>query len=97
MYYLTGLPGFIRFGYSPGWSGSGYRAPGSCAQYLAETGQLANAITAMTARARAPLTVPIDPQQRLQILKANYEALKTQLENLKKEIDRLELSEKGGQ
>ncbi|MHC1585058.1 MAG: DUF5320 domain-containing protein [Candidatus Syntropharchaeia archaeon] len=35
MYYLTGLPGWMRFGYSPGWGGM---PPG--AQYLGQTSQV---------------------------------------------------------
>ena len=35
MYYATGLPGWVRFGYSPGWGG----LP-PAAQYLRDTGQL---------------------------------------------------------
>ncbi|MBC7093546.1 DUF5320 domain-containing protein [Candidatus Bipolaricaulota bacterium] len=34
MFYATGLPGWMRFGYSPGWGGM---PPG--AQYLAQPGQ----------------------------------------------------------
>lgn len=35
MYYMTGLPGWMRFGFSPGWGG----LP-PAAQYLQQTGQL---------------------------------------------------------
>ncbi len=28
MYYLTGLPGWMRFGYSPGWGGAPSSYPG---------------------------------------------------------------------
>jgi polyhydroxyalkanoate synthesis regulator phasin len=38
MYYQTGLPGWVRRGYSPGW---GTMPPG--AQYLNQTGQLDDA------------------------------------------------------
>ena len=34
MYQLTGLPGWMRFGYSPGWLGRGPSGFGPCAQYL---------------------------------------------------------------
>lgn len=39
MFRLTGMPGWMRFGYSPGWGGMP-----PCAQYLSETGQLDQAI-----------------------------------------------------
>jgi hypothetical protein len=34
MYELTGLPGWMRFGYSPGWAGRSPSGLGPCAQYL---------------------------------------------------------------
>ena len=39
MYRLTGLPGWMRFGYSPGWGGTP-----PCVDYLSETGQLPQAV-----------------------------------------------------
>ena len=38
MYYLTGLPGWMRFGYSPGWQGRSPSGLGPCATYMM-TGQ----------------------------------------------------------
>jgi len=34
MYHLTGLPGWVRFGYSPGWMGRSPSGLGPCAHYL---------------------------------------------------------------
>jgi hypothetical protein len=34
MYELTGLPGWMRFGYSPGWMGRSPSGLGPCAEYL---------------------------------------------------------------
>lgn len=34
MYYMTGLPGWMRFGYSPGWIGRSPTGLGPAAQYL---------------------------------------------------------------
>ncbi len=34
MYYMTGLPGWMRFGYSPGWVGRSASGLGPCAEYL---------------------------------------------------------------
>jgi hypothetical protein len=34
MYELTGLPGWMRFGHSPGWIGRSPSGLGPCAQYL---------------------------------------------------------------
>ncbi len=34
LYYMTGLPGWMRFGYSPGWVGRSSTSLGPAAQYL---------------------------------------------------------------
>ena len=34
MYYTTGLPGWMRFGYSPGWVGRSATGLGPCASYM---------------------------------------------------------------
>ena len=38
MFELTGLPGWMRFGYSPGWEGRSPSGLGPCAEYL-QTGR----------------------------------------------------------
>jgi len=43
MYYLTGLPGWMRFGYSPGWAGRSPTGLPPMAQHLMQTGQLPQA------------------------------------------------------
>ena len=40
MYYLTGVPGWMRFGYSPGWVGRSPTGLPPTAQYLMQTGQV---------------------------------------------------------
>ena len=40
MYYLTGVPGRLRFGYSPGWVGRSPTGLPPTAQYLMQTGQV---------------------------------------------------------
>ncbi len=46
MFYATGLPGWMRFGYSPGWGGI---PPG--AQYLMQSGQMPQFQSWMTGQA----------------------------------------------
>ncbi len=59
MFYLTGLPGWIRFGYSPGWGG----LP-PMAQYLSQTGQIPQAISwfQQQAPALASMQAPMPTQ-----------------------------------
>ena len=87
MFYATGLPGWMRFGYSPGWGG-----PGPCAQYLMTgqwpTPQMAAAWQAMQAGQPAPAA-----GVQLGALKAQAEMLETQLNQLRETIAQLQESE----
>ena len=91
MYYATGLPGWMRFGYSPGWGGL---PPG--AQYLQQTGQMGQFANWLGAPAGAqggwpmPGMAPQSEEQELATLNAQKEALEQQLEALAKRLEDLE-------
>ncbi len=95
MYYLTGLPGWMRFGFSPGW---GTLPPG--AQYLM-TGTWPT-WQANWAWQNMPQTgyfdpygiYQITPEQELQILKSQAESLKSQLQQIEARISEIEKYEK---
>jgi len=82
MYYLTGQPGWMRFGYSPGWGG----VP-PCAQYLSQTDQLPRFTSWM--QQQAPTGVPtatagVTKEQEIQALEAQLDGIKKRLGELKK-------------
>ena len=60
MYYMTGLPGWMRFGYSPGWVGRSASGLGPCAEYLM-TGQWPTPQMQMAAQGypMGPMGVPV--------------------------------------
>jgi len=78
MFNLTGLPGWMRFGFSPGRGGG----PGPCAQFL-----LSGQWQAMQGGAVGP--VP-DPSAQAQMLKSQAETLEAQLGRLREIIAQLE-------
>ncbi len=88
MYYLTGVPGWLRFGYSPGWGGMP-----PAAQYLQSTGQLGQFMRWIGYPGGAaggwPYYAP-NREQELQALRAQKEALERQLETLAKRLEELE-------
>lgn len=85
MYRATGLPGWVRFGFSPGWAGRGGRSLGPCAQYLI-TGQWP--VPAMDAD--APTTGPaVGAANRIEFLEAQAAMLQAQLESLRGQIEAL--------
>ncbi len=90
MFYMTGVPGWMRFGYSPGWGGM---PPG--AQYLQATGQLGQFMNWMGYPSGTPgiwpyYGAPLSREQELQALKAQKEALERQLDALAKRLEELE-------
>ncbi|MFO8034673.1 MAG: hypothetical protein R6U88_05895 [Candidatus Bipolaricaulota bacterium] len=98
MFYMTGQPGWMRFGYSPGWGGM---PPG--AQYLAQTGQLPafqawmgrQAPTApWSGTAPAPWAAPqASREDEMAWLTAQAESLEAQLAEIKRRVDELSREE----
>lgn len=92
MYYATGLPGWMRFGYSPGWVGRSPTGLGPCATYLT-TGE-------WPIPAAAPpwggwpwmgFQPPVAaPEDELTALRTQAQWLQSQLEAISKRIDELE-------
>lgn len=96
MYYMTGLPGWMRFGFSPGWVGRSATGLGPCAEYLMTGGwptpQMAAAWQGWPAAPfpGAPAAGTMAPEQELQFLRDQAEALKGQLDQIAKRIEELE-------
>lgn len=104
MYYLTGLPGWMRFGFSPGWHGRSATGLGPAAQFLM-TGQWPtpqmqaywNAVQSGDAPfpnygqpGATPFRGEITPEQELQFLRDQAEMLSEQLEQINNRISVLE-------
>jgi len=95
MFYLTGLPGWMRFGYSPGWGGM---PPG--AAYLAQTGQLPAFWGWLSTQgpwtaapwAASPSGQP-SREQEMAWLSSQAQALEAQLGEIKRRLE--ELSREG--
>ncbi len=102
MYYATGLPGWMRFGFSPGWAGRSATGLGPGATYLT-TGQWP------TPQAQAfwqgmqggqvpyPAYAPfaggfgqMTQEQEIEMLRSQAQALGAQLEQIQTRINELE-------
>jgi hypothetical protein len=83
MYYLTGQPGWMRFGYSPGWVGRSPSGLGPCAQYLL-SGQWP------IPQASGSGWPVASNEARLQFLKDQAAFLEQQLNTVKSQIESLE-------
>lgn len=91
MYYLTGLPGWIRFGFSPGWVGRSPTGLPPAASYLMQTGQLPQFMSYMQQQTPATMgpTMPgmqMPKEQELQMLENQAKFLEQQLEQIKKRM-----------
>ncbi len=78
MYYATGLPGWMRFGYSPGWAGRGGPGRGPCAYY------------AMTGRWPGIQPPSTTPEAEVAALKSQAQWLRSQLDTISQRIEELE-------
>jgi len=82
MYYLTGQPGWMRLGYSPGWVGRSPSGLGPCAQFF-----MSGQWPSPQAQASWP---GADQQPRLEFLKNQAGVLEQQLAAIKSQIETLE-------
>ncbi|MHC1611230.1 MAG: DUF5320 domain-containing protein [Candidatus Methanospirareceae archaeon] len=96
MYYLTGLPGWMRFGYSPGWLGRSPTGIPPGAQYLMQTGQMPQFASWLQQQAPGtwapvtPMGVPTIPrEQEISMLESQAKILEDQLEQIKKRLEEL--------
>ncbi len=93
MYYLTGLPGWMRFGYSPGWIGRSPTGLPPAAQYLTQTGQMpqfGSWIQQQIPAPVAPMGMPTMPkEQEISMLESQAKMLGDQLEQIKKRLEEL--------
>jgi hypothetical protein len=95
MYYLTGLPGWMRFGFSPGWIGRSPTGLPPAAQYLTQTGQMPQfgSWIQQQAPAVAPVAsmgMPAMPkEQEITMLESQAKMLGDQLEQIKKRLKEL--------
>lgn len=84
MYYLTGQPGWMRFGYSPGWIGRSPSGLGPCAQFLL-TGQWPTPQAQQFWESAQP-----GGFDRLAFLKNQAKILQEQLDAINDQIEQLE-------
>ncbi len=87
MYRLTGQPGWLRFGHSPGWLGRSPSGLGPCAEYML-TGSWPSVRDSVAGASKGEEV--FSGKDELSVLKAREEFLKRHLEELRKRIGELE-------
>ena len=103
MYYLTGLPGWMRFGYSPGWADRSPSGMPPGAQFLMQTGQMpqfaswlqqqapaAARVGMPFGSAPAPAGMPaLSKEQEIELLESQAQMLGDQLAQIKQRLEEL--------
>jgi len=100
MYWATGLPGWMRFGYSPGWLGVSPTGLPPTAQWIIQSGQLPNFMAYLqtqnpylgSTQALGTPTMPMAPLNEKQILEQQLQLLQQQLDVINKRLKELEKS-----
>ena len=106
MFYLTGLPGWIRFGFSPGWLGVSPTGLPPTASWLLSSGMMPQflsyvysqypqrlpSLQGMTPLATGfiPGSTPFPATNELDFLKKQKEILESQLKEIEKRLKELE-------
>ena len=92
MYELTGIPGWIRYGTSPGMRGGG-RSMGPCATYLQKTGQFDEFLKDLSENnpnldnwKNAFDSTSANPKYEKAIIKDRIEMLEEELKDLKRKL-----------
>ena len=88
MYYATGMPGWMRLGYSPGWVGRSPTGLPPTAQYLMTGAWQTPQPQAMAAGMQAGMPA-IPAEQEVSILESQAAMFEGQLEQIKKRIEEL--------
>jgi hypothetical protein len=107
MYYRTGTPGWLRFGYSPGWIGRSTTGLPPAAQWIMDKGLMPEYLESLRSTSQTtgqqiptstvgpytPFTPTYSREQEKQALEQQMEALGIQLDAVKKRLQELEASE----
>ncbi|MCW3135707.1 MAG: DUF5320 domain-containing protein [Canidatus Methanoxibalbensis ujae] len=89
MFYLTGRPGWLRFGFSPGWLGRSPTGLPPTATYLMQTGQLPRFVSWMKEQWKQPPTAAPTKEQEISMLEEEAKFLEEQLHQIKQRLSEL--------
>jgi len=92
MFHLTGLPGWLIFGFSPGWIGRSPTGLSPTAQWLIQSGllpQYMQYLQTVSPAAPYPFLLTMSKEQERQILEQQVKVLESQLESLRKRLEEL--------
>jgi DNA-binding transcriptional MerR regulator len=83
MYYATGMPGWLRFGYSPGWLGRSQTGLPPTAEWIVSSGML----PPFSATSRPFGGVTLTREQEREMLEQQAKDMELQIEEVKRRLD----------
>lgn len=86
MYYATGMPGWMRFGFSPGWVDRSPTGLPPAAQYLMQTGQVQQFLGTQMPFYQG---MALSKDQEISMLENQAKLIAQQLEQIKKRLEEL--------
>ncbi|HDM23308.1 MAG TPA: hypothetical protein ENG20_05965 [Methanomicrobia archaeon] len=89
MYYATGMPGWMRFGFSPGWVGRSPTGLPPAAQYLMQTGQMPQFAEFLGTQMPFYQGMALSKDQEISMLENQAKLIEQQLEQIKKRLEEL--------
>jgi hypothetical protein len=97
MYYLTGLPGWMRFGYSPGWVGRSPTGLPPTAEWVMSSGLLPQYRQYVATKRAVPVSpsmpgVPMSKEDEIRVLEEQSKAIESQLDATRTRLEGLEKS-----
>jgi len=97
MYYLTGLPGWMRFGYSPGWVDRSSTGLPPTAEWIMSSGLLPQYRQYIATKGATPVSpsvtgAPMSKEDEIRMLEEQSKAIESQLDVTRKRLEGLKKS-----
>jgi len=97
MYYLTGLPGWMRFGYSPGWVDRSPTGLPPTAEWIVSSGLMPQFRQYLTSKSASQIPLympgaPVSKEDEIRMLEEQAKSIETQLEATRKRLETLRKS-----
>jgi hypothetical protein len=100
MYYLTGLPGWMRFGYSPGWVGRSPTGLPPTAEWIISSGLMPQYRQYLTNKGASQIPLympwaPVSKEDEIRMLEEQAKSIETQLEATRRRLENLKKGSSG--
>lgn len=89
MYYLTGIPGWLRFGYSPGWVGRSPTGLSPTAEWIISSGLMPQYRSYLAGGPATGVQPPLSKEEEMKMLEEQAKAVEAQLNTIKGRLETL--------